>query len=208
MTESVLVDHKPCQRIKELCKNFSHTNHAFYDLCDGNDSALYDMLNRELGWYGEWDGESHSHKERVGNKPMVYEHGILPVTVNDIGLSEEDEWLLNALSNVYIKAFFPNFYASVADRIEERINDHFGKILKTLDGGDSGSWEDDPNLMYAVGCYNNVPVLEDLMAKDQNLYVLRNATKAMPTNDDMPLGFYKMIYYSKQLADILRKHSP
>eukprot|EP00966_Prymnesium_polylepis_P257654 5952409-Prymnesium_polylepis.1 len=99
MTEAVLATHDPSQRVKEICKSFSQKNRAFLDLCH-TDSALYDMLNRKLGWYGE----SNSHKERAGEQPVVwfleccrlyktygekywcrYEHG-KPVTVKDIGL--------------------------------------------------------------------------------------------------------------------------
>jgi|EP00966_Prymnesium_polylepis_P245280 hypothetical protein len=51
MTESVLASNNPCQRIDDICKSLSQKYRAFSILCH-DDSALYDMLNERLGWYG------------------------------------------------------------------------------------------------------------------------------------------------------------
>jgi hypothetical protein len=55
-----------------------------------------------------------------------YKHGE-PVTVDDIGLSEEEKWILKAVAASY------KVYPKVADSIEKIINDHFGGIKGTLE---------------------------------------------------------------------------
>jgi hypothetical protein len=68
-------------------------------------------------------------------------------------------------------------------------------------------------LTYAVGVFNDEEGLSDLLKSDPNLCVLRRAMEEKPISpwvniNHMPMGFYTMIYNSKQLVDILRAHTP
>jgi hypothetical protein len=108
MTASVLASDDPGQRIDEICNGVS------------NESALYDILNHRLGWYGLRDG-MHEKKKQIftykSNKLWFlyccdlykkygnvcrsrYKHGG-PVTVYDIGLLKEEEWILKAVAASY-----------------------------------------------------------------------------------------------------------
>eukprot|EP00966_Prymnesium_polylepis_P281402 6502429-Prymnesium_polylepis.1 len=222
---SVRTHRKPCERVKEICEHFKEQNHSMTELC--NDEIFYDMLNSTLGWHKhkpsghtstDWFRKYCELYQTYGNVFWCrYEHGVLPVTLGDIGLEDCEQSLLDSVSNVYIDTFYSQFFISIANRIDDLINDYFGKIKETMNKNPH-SWDGDDNLMYAVGCYGNVGAFEDLLDADGQLNVLRNVLRnamvEMPKNDKnkhkmpkMPLGLYRLIYYSRELVDILLKHS-
>jgi len=215
---SVRTHRKPCERVKEICEHFKEKNRSMTELC--NDEIFYDMLNSTLGWHKHKPSDHTStdwfHKycelyQTYGNVFWCrYEHGVLPVTPDDIGLEDCEQLLLDSVSSVYIETFYSQFFISIANRIDDLINDYFGKIKETMNK-DNFRWDSDDNLMYAVGCYGNLPAFEDLKDADEQLNVLRNAMVEMPENEGkthmMPLGLYRLIYHSRKLVDILLKHS-
>jgi len=228
IADAVLMSLDPCQRITEICAS----SRTFSVLCD-NDAGVYDLLNKRLGWYGPYGSMAeiqslsllsafYSHhkvspkswflfccglyKKYGENYWFKQRHGMGTPTVHEIGLLNDGHWILNAVANSY------KVYAKVADSIEEKIERHFGAIKKTLDEGDSEDWFHDGDLTYALGAFDYRGKFEELLKSDAKLSVLRNAMEKKPSGEwaeaNMPMGFYTIIYNSKELVKILRAHSP
>jgi hypothetical protein len=234
-TFEMLADPDPCKRVNDLLEGLSKNNHQIVKLFE-SESALYNMLNEGLGWYGEYNEEtkSYSHKARatlLQESPVVWfgrccvlyqklweqkywcrrEHGITEaVTIYELDKYFPDaEWLLKPFTKLFAKAVSSNIYNLVIDSIELRIEEHFDNfnIRERTDEWKAEEWDTNEDLMWAVGCYKNRDRWRKLIQEDPQLNVLRNAMEVMPEDVSLPLDFYRMIHHSKKLVALIRKCS-
>jgi len=231
-TYETLADPDPCKRVNDLLEALSKNNHQIEKLFE-DESALYNMLNRGLGWYGEYNSTtmsySHEASARLLSQPVDWfrqccdlykelweakywcrrEHGITnAVTIVELAKYQfftDAEWLLKPFTKLFAKAVSSNIYNFVIDSIELRIEEHFAFYTNFIEKRDE--WDTDEDLMWAVGCYKNRDRWLTLIEEDPQLNVLRNAMEVMPEDDTLPLDFYRMIHHSKKLVALIRKCS-
>eukprot|EP00966_Prymnesium_polylepis_P336435 7391574-Prymnesium_polylepis.2 len=182
-TFEMLADPDPCKRVNDLLEGLSKNNHQIVKLFE-SESALYNMLNEGLGWYGEYNEEtkSYSHKARatcLQESPVVWfrrccvlyqklwerkywcrrEHGITEaVTIYELDKHQyfpDAEWLLKPFTKLFAKAVSSNIYNLVIDSIELRIEEHFADFRERTDEWKAEEWDTNEDLMWAVGCYKN-----------------------------------------------------
>lgn len=179
---------------------------------------------REKKWYNDWQPDTRQRDAKILGIPTISEmNDILKETTAPSPpptfepLKGHEQWILNAVVDSYKRYY-------VADSIETKITKYFAEITEALDELTDGLTTDqlenihdgwfnnEPNLLFAIGSFGRFEDFWKKVEDDSKLKRLRKAMERRPTTEDlekegMPKNFYRIIYKSKDLAELLREHS-